>query len=351
MGQRRSAKRRARPVGPRPSARSAHWAFSGARLPAPTVQKPLTLSTMTRPVSPAGSRYVDGPDRHLVPQQLEQLLHPAGLHPRVSSRLAVPALDRQAAPRFTSLTARPPGRVRRRPTRGGGLDADRGRWAAPGGWAGPICARCWEPTGVTLAGGVERPGPPGAGPGPGRARRPRARSASPPATMLDALLAASDVRDRVLHARGHARHARLRAERGCAHVIGTTGLDPEQDAASCAGCAQRIPIVWAPNMSLGVNLLLGLVEQAAATLDDGFDIEIVEMHHRHKVDAPSGTALALGRPRPRPAGGAGRGRRAGRATASPAPAAPARSALPPCAAATSSATIGWCSPARASGWS
>ena len=59
--------------------------------------------------------------------------------------------------------------------------------------------------------------------------------------------------------------------------------------------AERVAIVWAPNMSVGVNLLLGLVEQVARTLDPAFDIEILEMHHRHKVDAPSGTALALGR--------------------------------------------------------
>ena len=84
------------------------------------------------------------------------------------------------------------------------------------------------------------------------------------------------------------------AERGCAHVIGTTGLNDEQ-ARELRGLRQGDSIVWAPNMSVGVNLLLGLVEQVARTLDPGFDIEIMEMHHRHKVDAPSGTALALGR--------------------------------------------------------
>jgi 4-hydroxy-tetrahydrodipicolinate reductase len=78
-------------------------------------------------------------------------------------------------------------------------------------------------------------------------------------------------------------------------VIGTTGLDESQTDA-LREAARRIPIVWAPNMSLGVNLLLGLVEQVARALDPGgFDVEVVEMHHRHKVDAPSGTALALGR--------------------------------------------------------
>ena len=84
------------------------------------------------------------------------------------------------------------------------------------------------------------------------------------------------------------------AELGCAHVIGTTGLDAEQER-QLRRHAERVAIVWAPNMSVGVNLLLGLVEQVARTLDPAFDIEIVEMHHPHKVDAPSGTALALGR--------------------------------------------------------
>ena len=58
--------------------------------------------------------------------------------------------------------------------------------------------------------------------------------------------------------------------------------------------AKNMAIVFAPNMSVGVTLLLDLVEQAAKVLNDGYDIEVVEMHHRHKVDAPSGTALRLG---------------------------------------------------------
>jgi 4-hydroxy-tetrahydrodipicolinate reductase len=88
-------------------------------------------------------------------------------------------------------------------------------------------------------------------------------------------------------------HARLAAERGRALVLGTTGLDAGQAAAIRAG-AKRAPIVWAANYSLGVNLLTSLVEQAARVLGEDFDIEVLEMHHRHKVDAPSGTALALG---------------------------------------------------------
>lgn len=77
-------------------------------------------------------------------------------------------------------------------------------------------------------------------------------------------------------------------------VIGTTGIGPEGRAA-IEEAARRIPIVWSPNMSVGVNLLFALVEQAARTLKDkGFDVEIIERHHRRKKDAPSGTALGLG---------------------------------------------------------
>ena len=77
------------------------------------------------------------------------------------------------------------------------------------------------------------------------------------------------------------------------YVIGTTGFTVEQKI-KIELAAKKIAIVFAPNMSVGVTLLLDLVEQAAKVLNDGYDIEIVEMHHRHKVDAPSGTALRLG---------------------------------------------------------
>jgi 4-hydroxy-tetrahydrodipicolinate reductase len=79
----------------------------------------------------------------------------------------------------------------------------------------------------------------------------------------------------------------------CPVVIGTTGHS-EAVRAQIAAAAQSIPIVMAPNMSLGVNLLLKLVELAASKLDADYDIEVFEAHHRNKKDAPSGTALALG---------------------------------------------------------
>jgi 4-hydroxy-tetrahydrodipicolinate reductase len=89
-------------------------------------------------------------------------------------------------------------------------------------------------------------------------------------------------------------HAQLAAETRTVLVVGTTGLSPDDEAA-LRTAATRTAIVYAPNFSVGVNLLLALTEQAAAILGDDYDIEIVEMHHRMKVDAPSGTALGLGR--------------------------------------------------------
>jgi 4-hydroxy-tetrahydrodipicolinate reductase len=85
---------------------------------------------------------------------------------------------------------------------------------------------------------------------------------------------------------------------GVKHIIGTTGFTVEQKA-KIETASKQIAIVFAPNMSVGVTLLINLVEQAAKVLsggsgNGGYDIEVVEMHHRHKVDAPSGTALRLG---------------------------------------------------------
>jgi 4-hydroxy-tetrahydrodipicolinate reductase len=87
-------------------------------------------------------------------------------------------------------------------------------------------------------------------------------------------------------------HVRAAREAGTAFVLGTTGL-ADDEAAAVHAAAQDIPVVWAPNMSLGMNVLFAMVQQAAAKLSEAYDIEIVEAHHRHKQDAPSGTALGL----------------------------------------------------------
>jgi 4-hydroxy-tetrahydrodipicolinate reductase len=89
-------------------------------------------------------------------------------------------------------------------------------------------------------------------------------------------------------------YAELAAKGGKVHVIGTTGLSPA-DEAKIKEAAKQAVIVKSGNMSLGVNLLAALTRRVAKTLDNAFDIEILEMHHNQKVDAPSGTALLLGR--------------------------------------------------------
>jgi 4-hydroxy-tetrahydrodipicolinate reductase len=88
--------------------------------------------------------------------------------------------------------------------------------------------------------------------------------------------------------------ARLAALAGAAMVAGTTGLSPDQEEV-IAKAARYVPVIRAANTSVGVTLLSALAEQAARMLGIDYDIEVLEMHHRHKIDAPSGTALALGK--------------------------------------------------------
>lgn len=89
-------------------------------------------------------------------------------------------------------------------------------------------------------------------------------------------------------------HADVAAQTGTALVIGTTGLTDEQEEI-LKTASQKTAIVYAANMSVGVNMLLALVKQAAERLDSEWDIEVFETHHHHKIDSPSGTALALGK--------------------------------------------------------
>jgi 4-hydroxy-tetrahydrodipicolinate reductase len=146
--------------------------------------------------------------------------------------------------------------------------------------------------GLSLCGGLESSGHEAVGQDLGRLAGGEAIGVA--ASDDEQVIAAADVAIEFSTPEVSVRHAGISAAHGTAHVIGTTGLSSDQ-AAQLGQVAARVPIVWAPNMSLGVNLLLGLTEQVARALGpDAFDIEIVEIHHRHKVDAPSGTALALG---------------------------------------------------------
>jgi 4-hydroxy-tetrahydrodipicolinate reductase len=112
------------------------------------------------------------------------------------------------------------------------------------------------------------------------------------ATDLPATLAADAMIDFTIPAASKA-YASMAASRGLAHIIGTTGLSSD-DLDHIAEQAKKACIIRSGNMSLGVNLLAAMVQKVAAALDPSFDIEIVEMHHRMKIDAPSGTAYLLG---------------------------------------------------------
>ena len=92
---------------------------------------------------------------------------------------------------------------------------------------------------------------------------------------------------------GTMRHLEVCRKRGVHMVIGTTGLSAEQKL-TIQDAARDIPVVLAPNMAVGVNVVFKLLDIAARILNDGYDVEIIEAHHRHKVDAPSGTALRMG---------------------------------------------------------
>ena len=147
--------------------------------------------------------------------------------------------------------------------------------------------------GCQLAGGTERPDSPLVGRDLGvvAGRDPLGLAVGSEALPL---FTASDVIIDFTAPTATRAHARLAAASGTALVVGTTGLDAT-DEELLQTAAARIPVVYAPNYSVGVTLLSMLVERAAAALKNDYDIEIVEMHHRHKVDAPSGTALGLGR--------------------------------------------------------
>jgi 4-hydroxy-tetrahydrodipicolinate reductase len=110
---------------------------------------------------------------------------------------------------------------------------------------------------------------------------------------LRAGLSGADVLIDFTRPEGTMAHLALCRELGVRAVVGTTGFSEAQKA-TIADHARQIAIMMAPNMSVGVNVVLRLLEQAAKALSQGYDIEVIEAHHRHKVDAPSGTALQMG---------------------------------------------------------
>ena len=166
--------------------------------------------------------------------------------------------------------------------------------AGAAGRMGQMLIRQIEHTpGCTLAGAIEGPSSNSLGRDAGEVAGVGAKGVKIVSDAAAGIAAAEVVIDFTVAAATVA-HARIAADKDVALVIGTTGLDPAQTAL-VHEAAKKVPILWAANMSLGVNILLALVEKTASMLDPAYDIEVLEMHHRHKIDAPSGTALALGR--------------------------------------------------------
>ncbi len=150
-----------------------------------------------------------------------------------------------------------------------------------------------ESPGVTVAGAIDRAGAAEIGADAGLLAGVGALGVAVTADPLPLFAKADGVLDFTAPAATVA-YAEIAAQARIAHIIGTTGLSADDDA-KIAAAARHAAIVKSGNMSLGVNLLAVLVRQAAKALDADFDIEVLEMHHRAKVDAPSGTALMLGR--------------------------------------------------------
>jgi 4-hydroxy-tetrahydrodipicolinate reductase len=149
-----------------------------------------------------------------------------------------------------------------------------------------------ERTDAVLAGATERPGHPWIGRDLGECLGGQANGIAVSDDPLPVFAGVRAVLDFTTPEATLA-HADIAAQARLVHVIGTTGLRDE-DLPRLTAAARHATIVRAGNMSLGVNLLTVLTRKVAAALDSDFDIEVVEMHHHHKVDAPSGTALMLG---------------------------------------------------------
>ena len=148
---------------------------------------------------------------------------------------------------------------------------------------GRLLAEEARAAGVTVAGGIARPG---SAPFP---------EGVPKLDSIAALARAADLVVDFTHAETARTHARALAEAKTGWVLGTSGLT-EADEAAVAEAARHVPVVYAANFSAGVTLVLALAERMAAALPaESYDAEIVEMHHRQKVDAPSGTAIGIGR--------------------------------------------------------
>jgi len=159
------------------------------------------------------------------------------------------------------------------------------------GRMGQELVRAAHAAGCSIVGGIEREGSPAIGSDVGIVAGIGPLGVAVTSDALDVISRCEGILD-FTSPKATVEFAGLAANARAVHVIGTTGLTTA-DEAQIAAAARHAPIIKAGNMSLGVNLLVALTRRVAEALDEDFDIEIVEMHHRDKVDAPSGTALML----------------------------------------------------------
>jgi 4-hydroxy-tetrahydrodipicolinate reductase len=159
------------------------------------------------------------------------------------------------------------------------------------GRMGQELVRAAHAAGCSIVGGIEREGSPAIGSDVGTVAGIGPLGVAVTSDALDVISRCEGILD-FTSPKATVEFAGLAANARAVHVIGTTGLT-SADEAQIAAAARHAPIIKAGNMSLGVNLLVALTRRVAEALDEDFDIEIVEMHHRDKVDAPSGTALML----------------------------------------------------------
>ena len=144
---------------------------------------------------------------------------------------------------------------------------------------------------ATLASAIDQPGTPAIGKDAGElVGMPCGVAVS---SDVEAGIARADCLIDFTRPEGTLKHLEICRRHKVAIVIGTTGFDDAGKAAIVAA-AREIPVVFSPNMSVGVNVVFKLLDTASRILSEGYDIEIVEAHHRHKIDAPSGTALGMG---------------------------------------------------------
>ena len=181
--------------------------------------------------------------------------------------------------------------------RAGTTDKDRPTRVAIAGASGRMGRMLIEAVGsaddLVLAGALERTGSPAIGERVGGDGNAAGSAGVPITDDIDTTLAGADFLIDFTQPAGSLLHLDACMRHGVRHVIGTTGFD-EAARARIAQAGATIPIVFAPNMSVGVNVTLKLIEMATRALGSDCDIEVIEAHHRMKVDAPSGTALKIG---------------------------------------------------------